>query len=207
MIPVIDFLGRGGKPALTENDLCRMGAKLYMLGSLAWDYADTVCNISAQLGIQETKKLCRAVRELKRDYDRCRNSAVRDADIAKETELGLLFEQVCGEHFAKLNYGTASDKAAAGLGEDSMMLLKAVQMAMAVLDAMALYAGECDRRIREAKPGLHSIMADHFRRLAILLPHFAGDCAEAGREARKLTARILLNEIKRIDICDEDGTI
>lgn len=189
---------------LTEDDLCRMGAKLYMLGSLAWDYADTVCNISAQLGIQETKKLCRAVRELKRDYDRCRNSAVRDADLAKETELGLLFEQVCAEHFAKLNYGTASDKAAAGLDEDYKMLLKAVQMAMAVLDTMRLYAEECDKRIAAARPGLHSVMADHFRGLATLMPHFAGDCREAGREARKLTARILLNEIKRIDICGEE---
>lgn len=49
---------------LPQRPLARMATKLYLLGALAWDYADTVCNIAASLRICETKPASRAVREL-----------------------------------------------------------------------------------------------------------------------------------------------
>ena len=33
--------------SIPQKPLARMSVKLYLLGFLAWDYADTCCNISA----------------------------------------------------------------------------------------------------------------------------------------------------------------
>lgn len=207
-LPAIDLIPQPKTTKdIPQRPLARMAAKLYLLGSLAWDYADTVCNIAAQMRIGKTKPLCRAVRELKRDYDRYRNRSMRDEALAKETELAMLFEDICQQHFTKLNYGIASDKSVAGLTQDYEMLIKAVQMAMTVIDTMKLYAAECDAWISSQGVEAHSILADHFRSLAILLPEFAGDSYNANAEARKLTARILLKEINLIEIHDEQGKI
>lgn len=192
---------------IPQRPLARMAAKLYLLGALAWDYADTVCNIAASLRIDATKPVSRAVRELKREYDRFRSRSLCDADIKKESELALLFEELCESHFAKLNYGVSSDKLTTGLDKDYELLIKSVQMAMTVIDTMKLYAADCDKWIREQGVNAHSILADHYLRLATLLPQFAGDCYNANMEARKLTAKILLNEIKNIEIHDEHGKI
>ena len=192
---------------IPQRTLSMMGAKLYLLGALTWDYADTVCNIAAQMRIGKTKPLCRAVRELKREYDRFRNRSMRDEALANETELALLFEDICQQHFTKLNYGIAADKSMAGLTKEYEMLIRAVQMAMTVIDTMKLYAAQCDEWIRSQGVEAHSILSDHYLSLAILLPEFAGDSYNANAEARKLTARILLKEINQIEIYDEKGKI
>lgn len=132
---------------------------------------------------------------------------MRDESLMKETELALLFEEICQEHFTKLNYGISSDKSVAGLNKDYEMLIKAVQMAMTVIDTMKFYAAECDEWIRGHGVEAHSILSDHFIRLSMILPQFAGDSYNANIEARKLTAKILINEIKAIEIHDEQGKI
>ncbi len=189
-----------------QRKLSAMAVKLFLLGSLAWDYADTCCNIAASLRISETKRLCRAIRELKRDYDRFRNRHMRDDSIAKETELAMTFENLCQTHFARLNYGVSADKSVCDLNKDYLFLIKAVNMALTVLDTMSLYAKECDMWIISQGVQAHSILADHFVRLASLLPHFAGDCSLKS-EARMLTSKILLHEIKNIEIYDNDGKV
>lgn len=44
----------------------------FVVAQLAWDYADTIVDVASMLKLHPTKKLCRAVRELKRQYDRVR---------------------------------------------------------------------------------------------------------------------------------------
>lgn len=205
----IDLLAPDTAPRLTARDipqkpLARMAVKIYLLGCLAWDYADTVCNVAATLRLKETRALSRSVRELKRDYDRFRNRMMDSESLAKESELALMYEDICEEHFQKLNYGIEADKYSAGLKEDYMLLVKAVQMAMTVLDVMKAYARECDEWIRSLGVHVHSILDDHFRSLAVLLPGFAGNAYNANAEARKITANILLNEIKSIQVRDKD---
>lgn len=188
---------------LPQKPLARMAVIIFMLGSLAWDYADTCCNIAASMKIDPLKKLSRAVRQLRREYDSFRSPLMRGESIAEESRLALMFEEICEEHFVRLNYGVDSEKKISRLNTDHKMLVNAVQMAMTVLDTMKLYAAECDKWIRSQGFDGHSILADHFVRLAILLPQFAGDCYNPASEARRLTARILLKEIKQIDICRE----
>lgn len=192
---------------LPEKPRLRMMAVISIVGSLAWDYADTVLDIAVLLRDPRTKKLSRAVRQLRADYESFRRPFLSSSDTERERELGLLFESLCEPHFSRLCWGVAAEKATAGLGGDSMAMVQAVHTAMAVLEAMALYAGECDRWIREQGVSGRSILPSHFRGLSILLPEFAGDCYAGDSEARRITVRILLNEINSIEIYDDNGKV
>lgn len=192
---------------LPQQPLLRMMAKICIVGSLAWDYAETVRTVAAQMRLPETKKLSRAVRVLHEDFDRFRQPSLRAKDVRKETELGLLFEQLCEDHLSKLSYGLNSEKEMAFLSDDYRMLVKAVHMAMTVIDALKLYVAECDKWIADNGVCANSMLPTHFSRLAILLPEFAGDHYSKDSESRKITARILFNEIHNMDIYDENGKV
>lgn len=192
---------------LPAKDLARKAIKLHILGSLTWDYVDTVCDIAVQQRRTETKRLCRAVRELRADYDRFRSRSLEARDIEREAELGLLFESVCDKHLKTLHYGLRLEIAALGLADADMTMVEAVQQAMTLLDAMKLYAGRCDRWIAEHGVDGSSILMVHFTKLCGLLPLFAGDCYSRESKTRQLTAKILFNELKQLEMYDDNGKI
>ena len=69
----------------------------------------------------------------------------------------------------------------------------------------SVFAGECDAFIRKYYPEApHSILPDHFSRLAVLLPEYAGDCYNRHSKARKLAAESLLNEINKMEFYGDD---
>lgn len=184
--------------------LAAMGVKLYIIGALAWDYADSVLNLAAQMHIKETKRLCRAVRSLRRDYDNMRIQSLDQKHLRREWELAETFEGICKSHFQKLCLGLRNEiHRDTDLDPRCVMLVEAVQMAMTLIDTLKLYAAECDSFIRSYCPAApHSILPDHFKSLATLLPEFAGDCYDASSYSRSATARILLKEINDIELYD-----
>lgn len=185
-----------------QRELAHISVKIYLVGALVWDYADTVLNIAAQMRIGgATKKLTRAIRELRKDYDYIRSKDLDKAHIEKEWELAELFESLNKEAFKKLCNGLITEiRRDTNLNKDYEVLVEAVQIALTVLDALLLYAAQCDKFIRQYYPAPHSVLPDHFRRLAILLPEYAGDCYNHHSQARYVTARILLNEINKIEL-------
>lgn len=188
---------------LPQRQLQAMVTKLYLLCFLGWDYTFTVLDIAVQRRIHQTKPLCRAVRKLKHDYDRQRALNAEDTEI--EMVLAEMFEDGAREHLNKLSYGLQNEIAAYGLDDENMYLVQAVQMAMTVVDAVRMYARECDTWIREqGVKTRHSILSDHFTALGRLLPEFAGDCYDRHSETRYITAMIILNEIKKLEI--NEGT-
>lgn len=197
-----------GADRVPERDRLRIVTTVCVLGALAWDYAETVREIASQMRITATKALSRSVRQLRLDYDSRRRSVLDQAHLRREAELGELFGEICRDHFSRLCIGVASEKLVAGLSDDQMMLVKAVHEAVAVTDALRLYADEADRWIASyGVTGVHSVLPDHFRRLAVLLPEFAGDCYNRDSESRKLTARILLAEMKQVYMFDDNGEV
>lgn len=201
----IDFLPKASMEAIPQRELFHRGVKLLIIGSLAWDYADTVRKIAAQMRLRQTKPLCRAFDALRLDYDRLTAADLDAEHLRRMEELSLLFEDICGRHFSRLCQGVRTEMGRSGPVEpSSAALVTAVQMAMTVLDAMAAYAEECDAFARSHYPGMpHSLLHDHYRRLAVILPQFAGDLYEKDSPARKTASGILLDEIKRIDIDDD----
>ena len=203
-VPIEVFARRKTILDLPRERIAGMAVRLYMLGYIAWDYADTVVNIAAQQKRDETKKLCRTVRELKREYDRSRNASLRDADLQKERELAEMFEAICAPHMTRLCNAIDADNHIALLDPDGRMIVKSVYMAMAIIGAMQQYATEGDMWIRSQGVVGKSMLSKHFTALATLMPAFAGDAYIAHLSACSLTSSILCNEIKQLDIYHND---
>lgn len=183
----------------------RMAVKINLVAALAWDYALTVLDIAAQMRISSTKPLARAVRDLKRDYDILRSGLDND-HLRAEWRLAEIFESVNRDNFSRLCYGLLNEiRRDTNLSGPYESLVEAVQMALTVIDTLRLYGDQCDNYIRRYYPNApHGILPDHFARLSALLPHFAGDCYDDHSETRRITARILFNEINRIELYEDN---
>lgn len=179
--------------------------RLFGLGSLAWDYADTVLDCAIIMRKPETKKLVRAVRNIKTEYDRFRARSINESYIKRETQIGLDFEEIFQEHLEKLHYGLKNELARYTLEADSAALVEAVQQCLTLIDAMKLFAADCNRQIDE--DGTHSILPHHFEALARLIAEFAGDAYDRNSETRRITAKVIYNELKSLAMCDDDGKL
>lgn len=170
--------------------------------NLSWDYVDTICDVCISLRIQETKPLVRQIRTLKREYDHFRASSMRSDMERNETEHGLRFEEIFIDDFNRMTNGIELEVNKLGLTPDHRMLVVAVQQALTLMDAVKIYARWCDRQI--ASLGIWvcdcCMVQTEFMKLYDLVPQFAGDCYQPNIEARKLTAGILVNRLKKIDI-------
>lgn len=178
-----------------------MAARLELLGAIAWDYTDTVLLLAAQMRLGGSiRRASRLIHKIARDYDVSRTHIVGSHFRNQAKELGALFEQICSEHFNKLSYGLDNEREISALDSQYKLLVKATQMALTVIDAMRLYANECDEWLHKHDIFGHSILSEHYAVLATLLPIYAGNAYNRASETRKLTAQILINELKRIDL-------
>lgn len=189
----------------------RMSIKIFIIGALVWDYTETVLDIAAQMRIDHgIRKVSRAIRETRRDYDQMCRRHIDLEHMERICDLSLLFERINKERLTKLNYGLINEihKHDCELDRDYIMLLDAVLTALTVLDALQLFAAECDEKIAKVYPHApHSCLPDHFQRLAVLLPQYAGDHYFVDSESRRITAKALLNEINTIELYDDNGKV
>lgn len=191
---------------LSDTIRLRMVVKMLLLGTLAWDYTDTVLKIAAQMQIQETKKVSRAIKEIKREYDQFISPMLHGDDTRFLSGLSVLFEDVNAKAFKRLCDGLAVEIGSKVTPSDEeMYLLKAVQMVMTVLDAMNLYDADCRAWMEAEGVPNHTVIPSHFARLAILIPQYAGNCYDPKSESRRITAKILYNETKLIELYGDDG--
>lgn len=187
-----------------QHELLSRSVRLYLIGALVWDYTDSVLALAAQMKNHNTKALSRTIRQLRQDYDRVRAQDLDRAYITREWELAEMFEEINRNTLSRLCNGLLTEiRRDTALDDANVLLVESVQIAMTLLDALHLFAKQCDAFIRRYCPRApHSILPDCFRRLAILLPEYAGDCYDRYSGTRQLTARTLLNRINEIRIYD-----
>ena len=174
--------------------------KLYLMGALVWDYTETVLDQVSQMRLESTKKTARAVRALRRDYDQIRAQDL-DADyMALEWNMAEQFEQIVSANLTQLHYGILNEtRRRFKLDDRTELLVESVQTAMTMLEALKLYADQCDEFIRQYYPEApHSILNDHYSILMKKLPDFVGEYYIADSPTRTLTARIFVNELNQI---------
>lgn len=178
--------------------------RLYMFASLVWDYVDTVLETAALMRVSSTKALSRSVRDLRKSYEQMRSSNLDDAHVKCEYQLALYFEEICRNHLAKLTNGIKADKDIGALAKDWKMLVIAVMQAVTLLDALFLYAEDVDAFIQSYGVMGKSALTSHFKSLKILLPQFAGDAYKPDIWACSLTSKILRNELRALEICEDN---
>lgn len=203
-----DYLPRPRKRTLDDvpqRELFLRAVKIFIAASLAWDYAETALDLAAQRRLYDTKKLCREIRALRADYDRTRAQDLDREHIENETDLGLLFERVHKPVFDRLFHSLMNEVRADGrLSVEDALLAEAVLAALTTLDALSAYAGECDAFVRDYYPSApHSMLPEHLIRLRRALPGLLPGGRAAESETRRLTAKILLREIRNMEVVDD----
>lgn len=208
------FMASAPKPitAVPEDILITIRVRMYALGALVWDYVDSVLDMTRQLRRPETKRLSREVRQLKEEYDRfrARNAADRDY-LEREMQWALDFEEFLRKPLREFCKGVKQEHEAAygEIDPENAFLIMGVQQAVAMVDAITHYTRGCDRAI--ARYGVEmrgkTILPPMFRRLAILLPEFAGDMWVADSPSRRKAAEQIALELTKIVVSDKDGDL
>lgn len=187
--------------------------RLLAMQNLTLQYVDTVTGFCAEKRIGGTKPLVRAVRELRLGIDRLYAGSFKGeaGRIAKESEArnAAEFEDNADALLTRLFYGLDTEVGRLGLKGDDKALVIAVHQALTIADVARMYAREGDEMLRRyhvpvARTGC-SMLPNEFLAIADLLPQFAGDCYKLS-PSRKITAKAMLNELRKHVIVMPDGT-
>lgn len=187
--------------------------RLFAMQNLTLQYVDTVTGFCVEKRIEGTKPLVRAVRELRLGIDRLYAGSFKGeaGRLAKESEArnAAEFEDNADALLTRLFYGLDTEVGRLGLKGDDKALVIAVHQALTIADVARMYAREGDEMLRRyhvpvARTGC-SMLPDEFLAIADLLPQFAGDCYKLS-PSRKITAKAMLNELRKHVIVMPDGT-
>lgn len=207
MIPNLTIVrpDRSAKKMVPRSVLFNMSIKLYMIGSLVWDYADTVRDLVIQGKKSETKKISREMRELRDNYLAFR-AQCGSATLEEEARLGLMFEELNQKRMNKLYKDLCVEiKYTTQLDETWRTICASALTALTVLDAMKMYARHCDKRIDSyGAQRIHSVLQDEFVRLGMLLGKFLQGKCSASLVTRKKVAEELYVEILTLEALEKD---
>lgn len=192
--------------SIPEDEMIVMAVRLYSLCALAWDYVDTILDTVVRLRISETKPLVRKIRELRRDYDRFRNSSMGCIETEREMNNGLELEEEVSKDLELLNYSLFNDISRMKLTDEHRNLVIAVQQAMTMLDAVRIYARQCDAALEShGLPHIDCAMVQgELLALYPLIPQFAGDCYRAGIQARAVVAHNIVRRLNESTIIHQE---
>lgn len=196
---------------LDRETLFRFAYIPFVVAKLAWDYADTILYLCVIDKRSETKPLCRAVKELKTEYDRERAPYIGDVHQASEEENMYVFENgvedIFNLYLANIGIDLRSEYP---LLEDSeIYYLKAVYQCHIVLLSLYKY---CEMQRKKISKMLNKhvgdILPSSLRRLDGLIMAFVGDKPISTKLSSQhdTYALNLANRMHRIELSEEkDG--
>lgn len=163
---------------LDKDTLFRFAYVPFVIAELVWDYADTIIDIAIIMRLGETKKLCRAIRELRRDYDRVRAPFIDDAHRDSETENMYMFEDGVNDIFKTLLVNIRCDLNGEypELAQDYLDLLTAVYQCDILLHSLFRYVRMQTEKIEKiVGHRIGRILPDEMYQLDALVIAFVGD--------------------------------
>lgn len=175
----------------------------YVFFDVIWDYIESLMDLTCILRISETKRLNRALKEIRADYDRMRAKCLdcehrqNIADHAQQyiddsTALKWAYTVIHSEYKRKFP----------DMKTDWVMLVAQTQTLMAMFAALKKYAAHFDKLVT-AKAGrvMHSILPDDVKRMQILVPEYMGDIPAV--RIRPLVEAALLKDLFNQEFTDE----
>lgn len=194
---------------LDSETLMRFAYVPFVVVQLAWDYADTIVDVASMLKLHPTKKLCRAVRELKRQYDRVRDEFTNYAHRDSEIDNMYVFEDGVSDLFSlylkNIEFDLKSEYP--DLGEDYRNYLLAIYQCHIVLQSIYRYAEMQKVKIEKiVGHQIGDVLPKELRRLDILVMAFVGDKPISAKfDAQQNTyAQCLANRMTLIELNDKD---
>ena len=121
----------------------------FAIAEVVWDYIDTIFNFAQFLRFDNTKKLCRSIRELRREYDRKRFKIIDDDMRQSEVDNAILFQEELKDFFGSMHkkFNESTKECYPDLDYDHVLMLSAVYGCETVLDALFRYAVLQQRKV------------------------------------------------------------
>lgn len=163
---------------IDKDTLFRFAYVPFVIAQLVWDYADTILTTAAWLKISETKKLCRAVRELRRDYDRIHSAHIDAKHEASEVSNMYVFEDGVAGITKQLLLNIKIDLKSEypDLDADHLSFLIAVYQCDITLKSLLLYTRKQTERIaKKIERNVGNILPESIYKLDKLILEFVGD--------------------------------
>lgn len=173
---------------LDSETLMRFAYVPFVVAQLAWDYADTIINVSSILKLDSTKKLCLAVRELKRRYDNVRAEFTNNAHLDSEFDLNSEYPQLDSEYRS---------------------YLLAIYQCHIVLQSIYRYTEMQKVKIEKiVGHRIGDVLPAELRKLDILVMAFVGDKPVSSKfdTQQKTYAQCIANRMSLIELCDTKDT-
>lgn len=187
-----------------------LGAKLYLLANLSWGYVNTVCSMCIEMRSEETKKLVREIRNLKREYDRFRAPTMGDRETRQEEEMGVWFEESFLNDFNSL-YNQMDIESGRNLhNPQHKMYVVSLHQALTLIEAVKKFALYGDEKIKEhgAWTCSYCMLQKEYLLMHEVLKKFPSAKDERFKPLRELSASILVNRLHQIEISvNEEGYI
>lgn len=185
--------------------LTEWSVKLFLLMNLTWGYVETILDLCAQMRMEEVKKQSREIREQYRLYQQFRQKFFCSRDVMNESERGEWFEEIFSGDFDRLFNGIDNLARAVSKSEGQRVVCVAVHQAMTLIEAVKKYARHLDKEIRERGVWVcdYCMVQTEFLRMAEIVAKFPCGKDERFRELRELSARILYNRLKGMDVWEE----
>lgn len=167
------------RTVLSEDAIFSITYVPFVIAEIAWDYADTMLDLAAMMRLHETKKLCRAIKDLRIEYNRKRFEVIDDNWRKSETENMIMFQETLShEYFGKI-YGTFKDNLMQTYPEletNSVMLIASVYCCKTVIAGLMRYC-QAQEKVVSSILGyeINSIMPKQVSRLDTLVSVFIGD--------------------------------
>lgn len=163
---------------LGDDGLFRFGYVPFVIGELAWDYADTVIDLASLMKLTKVRPLCRAVKNLRSDYLRLHNQFVDQQHHDSEVRNMYVFEENVKQIFKSYVENLKCDlsREYPDLSSDSVTFLTAVYQCWVVIKSLILYAGKQSEKVaRIVGHPIGNIIPIQLRKMADLILAFAGD--------------------------------
>lgn len=162
----------------SREELFRFAYVPFVIAELVWDYADTVIIMARFLGDPATKKLSRAIRNARQEYDSHRRRVIDREHRDRELDNGYLFEEFIKKITDQmlLNIRIDIDAEYPFLGEASRNLLVAVYQCLILSRALLRFM---DKQRREASKRIGVPVGDILPRpyyvMDRIIPEYIGD--------------------------------
>jgi hypothetical protein len=188
---------------IPNNIFVKWNLRLWSLMELAWQYIETICDLSAIMKLDELKKATQQLRLCRKQY----NSYVWQGKINSNiNRIAEETENRCQKPLRELCKVLNADADEQGLEGNFKLLLVAVHQALAVADAAFMYEHQCERQMRE-KYGIKILPDDSMIRTEFicakgLLEFYGGDCYHE-IPSREYYSKKICNMVNLVKITDE----
>lgn len=151
----------------------------FVIGEVAWDYADSCMDMAKLLRLHETKRLCRRIRELRNGYDRIRYQHIDSAHRQSEEDNMILFQENYKDFFNKLHINIKGQVSIEhpGLNSESHLLITAAYSCAVVLRSLFKYMDTMEKRVADLLgiEAIGTLVINEIRGLEKIILQFAGE--------------------------------